>query len=207
MKISELSTETDVPVATLKYYLRERILHAGVVISRTQSVYDETHVERVRLVRALTGAGGLSLATTRRVLEAIDVSDPSRADLMGAAQRALLGRDHVVEPPPGGEMTGTSRARAWLAHVGWKVHPEDPVIDELDEAWAACEAAGLGLDEARMSAYAEAVLEIAHIDVRSVPQDPAGAVRQVVLGTVLMDPVLSPLRRLAHQHVVVDEGG
>ncbi|WP_435201573.1 hypothetical protein [Janibacter sp. GS2] len=40
----------------------------------------------------------------------------------------------------------------------------------------------------------------------SVPQDPEGAVRQVGLGTVLVDPAPFPLRRLAHQHVAVGEG-
>lgn len=208
MKISELSRATDVPVATLKYYLREGLLPAGLARSRTQADYDASHVERVRLIRALTGVGGLSLGATRRVLEAIAEPGSTRGDLLGAAQRALLGEDFVAEPADGGHLEeGSTRARAWLATMGWQVHPEDPVIDELDEAWVACDAAGLGLDEERMSAYAEAVLQIAHIDVSSVPDDPSGAVRQVVLGTVLVDPVLSPLRRLAHQHVAVSEGG
>lgn len=207
MKISELAAATDVSVATLKYYLREGLLPAGQVLSRTSAFYGPEHVERVRLIRALTSVGGLSLATTQAVLEAIRVKDISRSDLMGAAQRALLGEGHVADPPPGGELVGSSRARLWLAQMGWQVHPEDPVIDELDAAWVACDDAGLGLDEARMTRYATAVLDIAQTDVRSVPQDPGEAVRQVVLGTVLVDPVLASLRRLAQQHVAVSEGG
>ncbi|WP_156811806.1 hypothetical protein [Janibacter hoylei] len=58
-----------------------------------------------------------------------------------------------------------------------------------------------------MSAYAEGGLRVARVDVDSVPQDPAGAVRQVVLGTVLVDRVLAPLRRLAQQHLSVSEQG
>lgn len=81
------------------------------------------------------------------------------------------------------------------------------MIDDLDEAWAACDAAGLGVDETRMSAYAEGVLRVARVDVDAVPQDPAGAVRQVVLGTVLVDRVLALLRRLAQQHLSVSEQG
>ena len=65
--------------------------------------------------------------------------------------------------------------------------------------------AGLGLDEARMTQYADAMLRIARVDVDSVPADPAGAVRQVVLGTVLVDRVLAPLRHLAQQHLAVSE--
>lgn len=207
MKISELSAATDVPVATLKYYLREGLLPPGEPLSRTSAAYGDEHVAWVRLVRALTSVGGLSLATTKAVLAEIGATGASRVDLLGAAQRALLGADFVAGPAAGGVVEGGSRARAWLASIGWQVHPEDPVIDELDAAWAACEDADLGLDEERMSAYARAVIDIATVDVGSVPDDPEGAVRQVVLGTVLVDAVLSPLRRLAHQHVAVSEGG
>lgn len=207
MKISELSAATEVSVPTLKYYLREGLLPPGEALTRTSASYGEGHVERVRLIRALTGVGGLSLMTTKAVLEAISQQGLSRTDVMGAAQRALLGEDFVTDVPPAGEMVGSSRARAWLADMEWQVHPEDPIIDELDRAWEACDAAGLGLDEERMSAYAAASIDIAHVDVGSVPQDPAQAVRQVVLGTVLVDAVLSPLRRLAQQHVAVSEGG
>ena len=54
MRISDLSEATGVPVATVKYYLRERLLHPGEVVSRTQARYDASHVERLTLVRALT---------------------------------------------------------------------------------------------------------------------------------------------------------
>lgn len=207
MKISELSAVTEVSVPTLKYYLREGLLPPGEALTRTSAQYGDEHVERVRLIRALTGVGGLTLATTKAVLEAITRQGLTRTDVMGAAQRALLGEEFVTGVPSAGEMVGTSRARAWLADMEWQVHPEDPIIDELDRAWEACDAAGLGLDETRMNAYAAAAIDIAHVDVGSVPQDPARAVRQVVLGTVLVDAVLSPLRRLAQQHVAVSEGG
>lgn len=208
MKISELSAATGVPVATLKYYLREGLLQPGEALSRTSASYGDDHVERVRLIRALTSVGGLSLATTRQVLEVIADPGTSRVDVLGAAQRALLGEDFVTGPDGDGADEGEvppSRARAWLAGAGWQVNPQDPVIDDLDTAWAACDAAGLGLDEARMTQYAEAVQGIARVDVDSVPSDPAGAVRQVVLGTVLVDRVLAPLRRLAQQHIAVSE--
>lgn len=207
MRISELADATGVPVATLKYYLREGLLPPGRALSRTRSDYDGSHVERVRLVRALTGVGGLSLATTRQVLEVVGEPGSSRADVLGSAQRALLGEEFVPDPGDGGELEPTSRARAWLVDAGWQVHPRDPVIDELDEAWAACEDAGLGVDEGRMTAYAQATLDVAAVDVASVPPDPEGAVRQVVLGTVLVDRLLAPLRRLAQQHLAVSEGG
>lgn len=206
MKISELSTQTGVPVATLKYYLREGLLPAGEARSRTSAEYGEPHVERVRLVRALSEVGGLPLATVRRVLEVIDEPAPDHLDVLAAASRSLAGAEYVGVDD-GGEPPPASRAREWLAARGWLVDPTDPAVDELDRAWAACEVAALGLDEGRMDRYADAAELVAAVDVGSVPGDPAGAVRQVVLGTVLVDPVVSALRRLAQQHVAVSGEG
>lgn len=204
MRISALAEATGLPVATLKYYLRTGLLHAGTATSRTQATYDESHVERVRLVRALSEVGGLGLATVGRVLEALDEPDVERLGVLGAAQRSLLGPD-LVTLPPEAELREPprSRAREFVRARGWRVDQGDPVLDHLDAAWQACDAAGLGLDEERMGAYADAVEQVAEVDVGSVPPEPHAAVRQVVLGTVLVDPVLADLRRLAQQHISV----
>ncbi|GAB3624705.1 MerR family transcriptional regulator [Mariniluteicoccus endophyticus] len=207
MRISALAAATAVPVATLKYYLREGLLHPGRATSRTQADYDDSHVERVRLVRALIEVGGLSLATVKRVLAVIEESEVKRLGVLGAAQRSLLGPELVELPESYRPGPGETRAHAWLRRRGWAVDPGDPVIDALDRAWAACEDAGLGLDEARLDAYADAAEEIARIDVDSLPAEPTAAVRQVVLGTLLVDPVLAALRRLAQQHVAVSREG
>ncbi len=85
------------------------------------------------------------------------------------------------------------------------VEDDEVVVEDLDRAWSACELAGLGLDEERMDAYAETSEAIARLDVDSVPTEPQAAVRHVVLGTVLIDPVLAALRRLAQQHTAVTD--
>lgn len=211
MRMSGLAEATGVPVATLKYYLRAGLLHSGRVTSRTQAEYDESHVQRVRLVRALSEVGGLPLARVGRVLEAIETPDVGRTGVLEAAQRSLLGNDGATAPQRDpGQPWSDSRAHAWLARRGWRVDPRDPVIWNLERAWSACDSAGIGLDETRMDAYADAVEQIAVTDVDSVPAEPQAAVRQVVLGTVLVDPVLTALRRLAQQHTAVSrhtEGG
>lgn len=202
MRISEVGRQAGVPVATVKYYLREGLVPPGRATSPNQAQYDDTHVERVRLVRALTEVGGLGLATVSRVLAVIDRPEKSRLDVLATAQCALLGTEPAdveeaqAEPP-------ATRARDWAQRRGWRVHPRDPVLDTLDSAWAACDTAGIGLDETRMDAYADAAERIAEVDVASVPAEPEAAARQVVLGTVLVDPVLTALRRLAQQHVAV----
>ncbi|MFW5473073.1 MerR family transcriptional regulator [Knoellia sp. CPCC 206450] len=208
MRLAELSTETGVSVATLKYYLREGLLHPGRALSRTSADYDEGHVERVRLVRALSEVGGLSLARIRRVLEVITDPGTDRLHVLEAAQRTLAPEGAVPcdDPGAGGsdgahEDASRERVLAWVERHGWQVDPHDPFVDELARAWEACDHAALGLDEERMDRYADHVEGVAEVDVRSVPADPVRAVRHVVLGTVLVDPVLVALRRLAQQHV------
>jgi DNA-binding transcriptional MerR regulator len=66
MKMAELSRVTDVPVTTLKYYLREGLLPQGRVTAVNQADYDHDHVRRVRLVRALLDLGGLGVDDVRR---------------------------------------------------------------------------------------------------------------------------------------------
>lgn len=200
MKISELAIATDVGVPTLKYYLREGVLHPGEVRSRTQASYDDSHVERVRLVRALTGVGGLSIAAVRRVLDVIEDPGVGPTDVMAAAAASLY------EPEPAPAEGGSSSARELVNDLGWHIYPDDPALTALDEAWSACSDAGIGLDADRMRRYATSMHGVAETDVSSVPADPAGAVRQVVLGTVLVDPVLLSLRRLAQQDVAVRAG-
>jgi DNA-binding transcriptional MerR regulator len=243
MRISELSARTDVSVPTLKYYLREGLLPAGRRTSRTQAVYDDSHVERVRLIRALSEIGGLPLARVRTVLEAIGSPAVSRLDLLATAQDALIDAesghpcgpstaDAVAaepEPVPGSGVDPGSqpdsavdampalgampvldvpmtccRAHRWLERRGWPTQPADPLADELDQALRACDVAQLGLDDDRLSAYADAVEQVARVDLRSVPDEPTAAVRQVILGTVLIDAVLTVLRRLAQRRISVE---
>lgn len=231
MRISGLEEATGVPRATLKFYLREGLLHPGRAVSRTQAEYDQNHVERVRLIRGLTEVGDLSLENVRRVLAALDDSPSDRLGIMAVSQMALVGAldcepvsnpESAGAPGPAGEHESAdtsppqSRAQAWLTERGWRVDLEDPEVSDLDRAWTACDEAGIVFDATKLAAYADAVEAIASIDLDSVPDDPKAAVRQVVLGTVLIDPVLRSLRRLAQQHEAItrfgdveqrDEGG
>src|SRR5687767_1052806 len=86
VRLAELSDSTGVAVATLKYYLREGLLHPGRTVSRTQADYDETHVDRVRLVRALIEVGGMSLAAVKRVLDVLTTPGEQRLEVLEAAQ-------------------------------------------------------------------------------------------------------------------------
>lgn len=202
MRMSELSAETQVPVATLKYYLREGLLHSGTATSRTQATYDATHADRVRLIRALMESGKLSLGRVQQVLQTLDGPTVSRHDLLGTAQRAIT-------PPLPREPDDkwTSTATQFVAGHGWQVDDDDPLLVLLGEQLRALSNADPELaDESLLARYADAADQLAAIDFSVVPEAPDDALRRVAVGTVLSDPVILTFRRLAQQGLSASSG-
>ena len=193
MRISELAARSGVPVATIKYYLREELLPPGSLTSATQASYDESHLERLRLIRALIGPAGLSIAQTRRVLQSVDSPPESVHELLGVAAEA-------VSRPASAEHSH-ERVHGLMARWGWRIDSKDcPSHALLAEALEALEAAGFELPEVILEDYREHIQAIAEREVANVPTDsPESAVRYVALGTVLLEPVLLALRRMAQQ--------
>jgi len=194
MKMSELSATTAVPVATLKYYLREGLLPGGAPVSATSASYDGTHVERVRLIRALVESAGLSIAQIRRVAQTLDDPPDTWHDLLGTAQGVLCG--------PLDDSLDTTAADTLLRRLGWAVGDGSPARSDLARALARLHAGGIEVSAQGLDGYAAAGLTAAAIDVASVPTDsPMAALRQAIVGTALVDPVLVALRRLAQEHL------
>lgn len=195
MRISELAQRSGVPVGTIKYYLREGLLPSGENTSATQAQYDEDHVSRLELIRALLGVGGLSIATARVVLAAVDDPESSAHDTISAAHSALSTTDGAPVPD-------LSEAQAHLRRWGWMVHPDSPPVILLARALAGLQSAGFETSDALLDRYAAAAHELGTQDVADVTMEsPAEAVRYVVLGTLLLEPVLLALRRLAQEDV------
>lgn len=191
MRISELSRASGVPTATIKYYLREGLLHSGELTSATQAQYDDSHVARLRLIRALIGPARLSITTAKSVLDAIDEPQGSVLELLGRASAALTGTENRTDP---------AAARELVDQLGWRVDPDSPALGDLDAALRAIEEAQLQLIKGGLPRYAGLLRQIAAAEMDTVPTDtPEAAVRQAVLGTVLIEPLLIALRRLALQ--------
>ena len=194
MLISELSARTGVPVATLKFYLREHLLMPGAALSATRADYGDEHVRRVAVVRALTDVVGLSVQQAREVFALFDAPREELFEALGRAMAAL--------PPTGAPVSDDyPRARAVLEQLGWLYDPRYAPVAQLEQALAAAEGAGLPLSTERLAVYAPAIRGIAEFDVARVPDDPARAIEYSVLGTALYEPVIVALRRLAHQDV------
>ena len=193
MRISELSRTTGVPVATIKYYLREGLLHEGVRTAATQAQYDVSHEARLGLIRALVGPGGCSIATVRRILQAIDDPPPSVHDLLGVA---MAGSGPPPERHPGHE-----RVHQLMREWGWRIEDKDcRTHDALAEALSALDAAGFVLPDGGLEMYKDHMEQVAAYELATVPTGSAAeTVRYVVLGTVLPEPLMLALRRMAQQ--------
>jgi DNA-binding transcriptional MerR regulator len=194
VRISELARRGEVPVATVKYYLREGLLPEGVLTSPTQARYDDEHLARLRLVRALLGPGRLSVARTRDVLAAITTPPADAYDLLGVAAAAVgeSARDDDPTHPQVHELM-----RRW----GWPVEQKDcPSHAALARALTALDDADFVPPEGMLDLYAAHLGAIGEAELAGTPTgSAAAAVRYVVLGTVLMEPVLLAIRRLAQQ--------
>ncbi len=208
MRLSELSALSGVPIATIKYYLREGLLPPRRQISASQAEYTEAHLRRIRLVRALIQVGGMSVARTREVLGAAEDESLDQHQRFGTVLGALAGDQGTGEPelPPGS--TARATVDELLDEVGWECC-EDPQYWVLVRAVAALERLGYPCDLAHLRPYAAAVTPLARTDLRTIGEFPPGEAQleAVVALTVLNEPVLLALRRIAHSHVSGQEFG
>ena len=198
MRISALADATGLPLATVKYYLREGLLHPGVATSATQATYDGTHVRRLRMIRALTGPVGLSTQQARQILTLVD--DPGD-DLYATLGRAVSALPPTVVQASADDTDPYPRARMALEALGQVYDPGFAAVAQLESALAAAEAAGMPISEERLLEYGRRLREIAAFDLERMPREPHAAVEYTVLGTALYEPVILALRRLAHQDV------
>lgn len=199
MRMAELSAESGVPVATIKYYLREGLVPAGELTSPNQAQYQAKHLQRLKLVRALLDVGGLSIVDVREVVRAVD-DGASMHDLLGVAQHGLVVRKNEVD----------EESRAWAMGLidevakqrQWEIQPDD--ADSKSLVSLLCTFRDLGHADllSIFPRYAEIADAIAQVDLEAIGDLPTPElmVESAVVGTVLGDAVLIALRRIAQQH-------
>ncbi|MFD4961114.1 MerR family transcriptional regulator [Microbacterium sp. NPDC058389] len=197
MKISELSERSGVPVATVKFYIREGMLPRGEAVSATRAEYGDEHLARLRVIAALTDVRGLPLARVRDILALIDAPTGDPVELLGRAVGAL-------PPYVTADRDDYPLARAAIAELGLTYDPGFTAVAQLDEALRALEAAGLDASPGVLRRYGDAMRQVAVEELAPMPGMRLDeAVTYAVLGTALYEPVMLALRRLAHHHLLV----
>jgi len=194
MRLAELSARSGLTTPTIKYYLRLGLLAPGVAESSTWASYNDTHVRRLRLVRALTEVGGLSLEEVRRVLGAVDDDELSPHALRGAAQWPLS--------PDVDDASDAAMARvdALLDRHGWQLDAASPHRRILAAALDTLAGLDFPATDEVLDSYVSALGEVARVEVARISgEDRELAAEHTVIGTVLYEPVLLTLRRIAHE--------
>ncbi|GFH35531.1 MerR family transcriptional regulator [Streptomyces pacificus] len=202
MRLAELSERSGVPIPTIKYYLRERLLPPGRRINARQSEYDEGHLRRLRLVRALIQVGRMPVATAREVLAAVADGDLGPHSRLGAAVWAIPDGPESGEDDPAAE-TARRAADDLLEQLGWTFGREagarSPAYRMMVSGIATMVRLGYPCDVGQLLPYGRSAAELAVTDLDLVERyEPGeGQVEAAVALTVLYEPVLLGLRRLA----------
>lgn len=195
--MAELSRRSGVPVPTIKYYLREGLLPPGAATAATRAAYDEGHVRRLRLIRALVDIGELPIASVKHILSRVDDESVSLHDMFGSVQYAL------GPEAPAADGSARREVADLIETLGWRITPRSPARELLAAAISALRAAGVTDGPGLLRTYAQALRALADQEVASVAPAAARsrveAAEAVVARMVLRERMLIALRRLAQE--------
>lgn len=201
MRVSELSARSGVPVATIKYYLREGLLPRGEVTSATQAAYGEEHVRRLRLIRALVDVGELSLASVRTILGAVDRPRVGLHRMLGTTQHAV--GPHAKAPEEEDDDWRAARATVddLLTGLGWTISAEAPARTLLAQVIVTMRQLGLPVTNDVLHTYARLGKEMTAADFALLGdvRNRAEMTERLTLGTVLYERTFIALHRLAQE--------
>lgn len=200
MRISELSRQTGVPVATIKFYLREGLLPPGRATARNQATYGEAHLRRLALIRALTGVGQLDLTSVRTLLQGIDDERVPAADLFDLVHRVLF-PPQVQLVTPGGIEEALGDVDRLVAELGWRVGCDAPARVQLALVLATLRSLGCDCDMDFFSSYAEAAERLACNEIDLVTSASSTADRAAIVArSILLEVALTSMRLMAAEH-------
>ncbi|TDW18023.1 MerR family transcriptional regulator [Kribbella kalugense] len=202
MRIGELSKATDVPVPTIKYYLREGLLPAGELSSPNQASYGETHVRRLRLIRALIELAQVPVAKVKEILESLDSDTEPLHEQIGRAHRALTPTRRLAASDDA-RTAATAQVTELIANRGWSVHPEAPALATLIDTIAALRSLGQDNLVTHLDTYAESVERFTNLEIDAVTANPTRdqLAESVVIGTILGETLIASLRLLAQESI------
>lgn len=195
MWMAELAERSGVAVPTIKFYLREGLLPRGEAQGATRAAYDVEHLRRLRLIRALVDVAGLGLDRVREVLAVLDDPSVSLHEALAAAHQLLS--PAVTEEPSRESRDAVAEV---VRAVDSAADPDGRHATAVAAALDAMSRAGQPVSIDGLVRYARAVQEMAAAEVGLVaPDNRAEAVTYALLGSVLAEPVILGLRRMAHE--------
>lgn len=200
MLMSELADRADVPVATVKYYLREGLLPPGRALGPRRADYDETHVRRLRLLWLLREVGGVPVSALQEIVDAIAGPDLDTHESLCRIADALT-------PDVGAEPDAASAAVVdrTVSAIGWTGVRDDAaararlgvlmrLLDSSD--WP------LTIVPETLLYYAGLVdgLSRTEIGLVDATKDRSSTLEDMVTGERVFGEIFTLLRRMAHEH-------
>jgi len=119
LRVRELSEQAGVPLATIKFYIREKLLPAPrLIVGRNVGYYDPALIDRLRVIKKLREERFLPLRVIRAMLAARDSGtdlSPAEADLISEVRGTVLGAirhgDALPEKVAAAELTARPMTR------------------------------------------------------------------------------------------------
>lgn len=160
MQLKDLSEWSGVPAASIKFYLREGLLPAGVTIHATRAEYSARHVERLGLIQALRRVVGLNIEQIRGLLQMADDGAP-RLALLAAVQRVVL----KLEAANAGSGETRSQATDAVVHLrNWPDYPSD-AREALSAHLDLMESLNIDVTDEVLDLYSRAMDDVARFDI------------------------------------------
>ncbi|MGI5168021.1 MerR family transcriptional regulator [Spirillospora sp. CA-253888] len=199
MLISELSDRSGLTVQTIKFYIREGLLPKGTLAGATRASYDRSHLERLRLIRALRELGDLPVSAIRKIVTAIEDEGTGLHELFGTTQYAL--GPHITPPDDPHWRAARQDVDALVGELGWRVTEHAPARDLLAQSFVALRRLGFPITLADLRPYVRAATEVAEHEIARVAdgEPRTRTVHSMLVSTVLYEQVLTALHRLAQE--------
>ncbi|HEX6873805.1 MAG TPA: MerR family transcriptional regulator [Micromonosporaceae bacterium] len=208
MRISDLSQSSGLPIATIKYYLREGLLPPGTRTARNQAEYDQTHLVRLRLIRILTTVGQLTVSSVRQVLIELDERGQTPRRLRQVVNRALYAQLPETLEMGQPERDAQAKVNSLLAQLGWRPEADSAGRDTLAAVFATLPELGWDVDLELFARYGQAAHDLVTHELDApTAESTAGTGREpdaaatVVARAVLFEVALAAMRRMAHEQL------
>jgi len=200
--VSQLARQSGVSIATIKFYLREGLLGTGDLRAEKKAYYDEVHLRRLVLIRALRELVRLPVERVRRLTRVLDRGNRSTFELVASAVEALSS-PRKLRP--------TRAARALREQVyeklrarGLEVRPESATLDALAQSLLVLSTFETAVGVDVLDGYLDYLLPLAEAEFAAnrerIVASAESAMTGAIVGTVLFEPMILALRRIAHEH-------
>lgn len=204
LTVGRLAARSKTPVSSIKFYLREGLVPAGDLEADHRAFYGDTHLRRLYLVKVLREVAGLPIPAIRDICKLLDGESGKDLSTVIAHVIDALGRRGALAT--GREAVGARReVYEMLRRRDVHVRRNASAIADLADALLGLRRTfGTNLPAEAFVPYLDAMCSLATRDLEAnkhLINDAASAAVGATFGTVLWEPILLLLRRIAHEHV------